>query len=256
MEYRNVGRTGLKVSEICLGTMTFGKYTDEAEANRMVARCIDAGVNFFDTADGYNDGLAEEFLGTALRNRRDQAVVATKFFNPTGPGPNDSGWSRAHLMRAVEASLRRLKTDTIDIYYIHHVDIQTPLEEVLRGLQDLVTQGKIRYLACSNFEAWRLMDALWISDSRSWNRITCYQPQYSLVVRDIEEELVPLCLDKGVGVVVWSPLAGGFLTGKYDPGQPRVLDGTRSADAWCFPERYFSKEAQLTLQIRSLHRPR
>jgi aryl-alcohol dehydrogenase-like predicted oxidoreductase len=169
MEYRNLGRTGLKVSEICLGTMTFGLYTDEAEADRMLGLTIDAGVNFIDTANAYIGGKSETILGNILGKRREDLILATKFFNPMGPGPNDSGWSRSHLMKSVEASLKRLKTDYIDIFYIHHVDVQTPIEETLRALNDLVSQGKIGYLACSNFESWRLMDALWISDHHDWS---------------------------------------------------------------------------------------
>ncbi len=244
MEYRNLGRTGLKVSEICLGTMTFGLYTDEAEADRMLGLSMNAGVNFVDTANAYIGGKSESILGNIIGKKRDELVLATKFFNPMGKGPNDSGWSRSHLMKSVEASLKRLKTDYIDIFYIHHVDIQTPIEEPLRALNDLVTQGKIRYLACSNFEAWRLMDALWISDHHDWSRIECYQPQYSLLVRDIEDELIPLCQHKGVGAVVWAPLAGGFLTGKYRPGEERNLEGTRSADGWCFPDPFYAHNSE------------
>lgn len=244
MEYRNLGRTGLKVSELCLGTMTFGLYTDETEADRMIGLSQDAGLNFIDTANAYNGGKSETILGKTLGKRREDFVLATKFFNPMGRGPNDSGWSRAHLMKAVEDSLTRLKTDYLDIYYIHHVDVETPIEETLRALDDLVGQGKVRYLACSNFEAWRLMDALWISDHHDWSRIECYQPQYSLVVRDIEDELIPLCQCKGVGVVVWAPLAGGYLTGKYKPGGEKNKKGTRSADGWCFPDPFYTHNAE------------
>jgi aryl-alcohol dehydrogenase-like predicted oxidoreductase len=246
MEYRRMGRTGLKVSEICLGTMTFGHGADETEARRIVDLALDAGVNFFDTANTYAEGQSEVLLGKALQGRRDSCVVATKFFNPTGPGPNDSGMSRAHIMQAIEASLRRLQTEYLDLYYIHHVDVQTPLEEMLRALDDLVRQGKVRYLACSNYEAWRLMEALWISDSKDWARFECYQPQYSLVVRDIEQELIPLCRYKGLGVVVWSPLAGGYLSGKYHPGQ-RSVAGARSEEQWAYPQRYFAPNADETL---------
>jgi aryl-alcohol dehydrogenase-like predicted oxidoreductase len=247
MEYRNLGRSGLKVSEICLGTMTFGLYTDQAEADRMLGLSIDAGVNFIDTANAYIGGKSETILGNTLGPRREDLILATKFFNPMGPGPNDSGWSRSHVMKSVEASLKRLKTDYIDIFYIHHVDVQTPIEETLRVLDDLVSQGKVRYLACSNFEAWRLMDALWISDHHDWSRIECYQPQYSLLVRDIEDELIPLCRYKGVGTVVWAPLAGGYLTGKYKPGGKRNLEGTRSADGWCFPDPFYAPNAEAIL---------
>jgi len=247
MEYRTLGRCGLKVSELGLGTMTFGHGTDQAEARRMVDLALDAGVNFFDTANTYGGSQSEVFLGQALQGRRREAVVATKFFNPTGPGPNDSGMSRRHIMHAIEDSLERLQMDYVDVYYIHHVDVQTPLEEMLRALDDLVHQGKVRYIGCSNYEAWRLSEALWISETRNLARFVCYQPQYSLVVRDIEYELLPLCQFKGLGVVAWSPLAGGFLSGKYQPGQ-RVLPGTRSAEGWVYPQRYFAANADETLQ--------
>jgi len=247
MEYRTLGRCGLKVAELCLGTMTFGHSTDQAEARRMVDLALDAGVNFFDTANTYGGSQSEVFLGQALQGRRREAVVATKFFNPTGPGPNDSGMSRVHIMNAIEDSLQRLQMDYVDGYYIHHVDVQTPLEEMLRALDDLVHQGKVRYIGCSNYEAWRLSEALWISETRNLARFVCYQPQYSLVVRDIEYELLPLCQFKGLGVVAWSPLAGGFLSGKYQPGQ-RLLPGTRSAEGWVYPQRYFAATADETLQ--------
>ena len=182
MEYRRMGRSGLQVSEICLGTMTFGHGADEAEADRILGACLDAGVNHIDTANTYNGGQTELILGRILRGRRSEVVLASKVFNPVGSGPNDSGMSRAHIMRAVEDSLRRLCTDHLDIYYLHHVDAQTPLEEALRALDDLTRQGKIRYPAVSNYEAWRLMQALWISDVKNLTRIEAYQPQYSLVV--------------------------------------------------------------------------
>ncbi|HKJ61986.1 MAG TPA: aldo/keto reductase, partial [Hyphomicrobiales bacterium] len=246
MHYRNLGRSGLKVSEICLGTMTFGHTTDEAEAGAIVDAAFDAGVNFFDTADAYSKGASEEMLGRALKGRRTQAVIATKYFNPMGSGPNNSGASRLHTMQAVEDSLRRLQTDYIDIYYLHHADAETPLDETLRAIDDLVRQGKIRYVACSNFEAWRLMEAIWISDSKGWERFICYQPQYNLVVRDVEDEIIPACELKGLGVVPWGPLAGGFLTGKYKPGV-RSAPGTRSEEGWVFMERMFAPNADETL---------
>jgi len=248
MEYRRMGRSGLKVSQICLGAMTFGRDTGEAEARRMVDLALDAGVNFFDTADSYGAGQSEVLLGKALKGRRRDVIVATKVFNPMGSGPNDSGMSRVHIMSAIEDSLRRLQMDYVDIYYVHHVDVQTPLEEMLRALDDLVHQGKVRYIGCSNYEAWRLSEGLWISDSKNLARFECYQPQYSLVVRDIEQELIPLCQYKGLGVVVWSPLAGGFLSGKYKPGQ-RTLPGTRSEAAWVYPQAYFAANADETLGV-------
>lgn len=247
MQYRNLGRSGLKVSEICLGTMTFGHTTDETEALAMVDASFDAGVNFFDTANAYNAGASEMILGHVLKDRRHDAVIATKHFNPMGPGPNDSGASRLHTMRAVEDSLKRLQTDYIDICYLHHVDAETPLDETLRAVDDLVRQGKVRYIACSNFEAWRLMEAIWISDTKGWERFICYQPQYNLVVRDIEEEIIPACALKGLGVVAWGPLAGGFLTGKYQPGQ-RMAAGTRSEEGWVFLDEMFAPNADETLR--------
>jgi aryl-alcohol dehydrogenase-like predicted oxidoreductase len=239
MEYRNLGRAGIKVSEICLGTMTFGNGADQDDATRMVHAALDAGVNFFDTANAYVWGKSEAMLGVALKGKRHQAVVASKVFNPMGPGPNDSGGSRLHIKQEIEASLKRLQTDYIDIHYVHHVDHQTPIEETLRAFEDLVRDGKILYTACSNFEAWRLIDALWIAQSRGWDKFVAYQPQYSLVVRDIDEEIVPACQAKGLGVVAWSPLASGYLAGKYTPGSLKV-QGTRSAEGWGFQGRFFA----------------
>ncbi|MFI5002658.1 MAG: aldo/keto reductase [Reyranellales bacterium] len=239
MEYRNLGRAGLKVSELCLGTMTFGNGADQAEAARMVGTAIDAGLTFFDTANSYVGGVSETMLGEALKGKRQDAIVASKFFNPMGGRPNDSGTSRLHIKQQIEASLKRLQTDYIDVYYIHHVNHQTPLEETLRALDDLVRQGKILYTACSNFETWRLMEALWLSDTKGWARFAAYQPQYSLVVRDIDEEIVPACQLKGLGLVAWSPLAGGYLAGKYTPGSLKV-QGTRSAEGWGFNSRFFA----------------
>jgi aryl-alcohol dehydrogenase-like predicted oxidoreductase len=207
---------------------------------------FDAGVNFFDTANAYAEGQSEILLGKTLKGRRRDAVVATKFFNPMGSGPNDSGMSRVHIMQAIEDSLERLQMDYVDLYYIHHVDSQTPLEEMLKALDNLVHQGKVRYIACSNYQAWRLSEALWLSDTGNLARFECYQPQYSLVVRDIEQELIPLCQFKELGVVVWSPLSGGFLSGKYKPGE-RMVEGTRSEEAWAYPQRSFATNADETL---------
>lgn len=248
MEYRNLGRCGLKVSEYCFGTMTFGKDTDSAEAARMVDLAIDSGVNFFDTANSYSAGQSEIDLGAALQGKRQKAIIATKFFNPMGPGPNDSGMSRSHVLDAIEGSLKRLQTDYVDIYYIHHVDIQTPLDEMLRAVDDLVRQGKVRYIACSNYEAWRLSEGLWISDTKNLSRFVCYQGLYNLVTRDLEEELVPLCQLKQLGMVTWGGLAGGFLSGKYSPGQ-RSLEGTRSAGGLVFPQTYFAPNADEILEV-------
>jgi len=246
MEYRNLGACGLKVSELCLGTMAFGSQADEATSIEIVNLALDGGVTFFDTADGYGQGASETILGKALKGRRRDVVVATKVFNPMGPGPNDSGMSRVHIMNAVEDSLRRLQMDYVDLYYIHHVDIQTPLAEMLRAMDDLVRQGKVRYVACSNYEAWRLSEALWLSELSGWERFVAYQPQYSLVVRDIEQELVPLCRHKGLGIVPWAPLASGFLTGKFQPGE-RKATGSRADRGWAWFGRFFAENADETL---------
>jgi len=245
VEYRNLGKCGMKVSEICLGTLTFGKKTDKAEAKRIVDLAFEAGVNFFDSADAYSGGLAEEYLGSALSGRRQGAIVASKFFNPMGSGPNDGGNSRIHIMQAVEASLKRLNMDYLDIYYVHHTDLETPIEETLRAMDDLVSQGKVRYIACSNHEAWLLMEALWISDTNGWNRYVCYQPQYNLVVRDIEADIIPVCRNKGLGVVVWGSLAGGFLTGKYESNQSKSA-GAQPKDDW---RGFWAPNADETLKV-------
>jgi aryl-alcohol dehydrogenase-like predicted oxidoreductase len=247
MDYRNLGRAGLRVSEICLGTMTFGNGADQDGATKMVNTALDAGLTFFDTATSYVGGTSETMLGVALKGKRQDAIIASKFFNPMGGRPNDSGNSRLHIKQQIEGSLKRLQTDYLDIYYVHHVDHTTPLEEVLRALDDLVRDGKILYTACSNYEAWRLMEALWISDTKGWERFACYQPQYSLVVRDIDEEIVPAIELKGLGCVAWSPLAGGYLTGKYLPGSLKV-QGSRSAEGWGFQSKFFAPNHEEILQ--------
>jgi aryl-alcohol dehydrogenase-like predicted oxidoreductase len=247
MDYRNLGRSGLKVSDLCLGTMTFGNGADQAGASRMVDAALASGVNFFDTANSYVGGTSEAMLGEALRGKRHEAVIASKLFNPMGHRPNDSGMSRLHIRQQIEAILKRLHTDYLDILFIHHVDHATPLEEMLRAFDDLVRQGKVLYTACSNFEAWRLMEALWLSDANGWERFACYQPQYSLVVRDIDEEIVPVLQLKGLGCVVWSPLAGGYLTGKYTPGSLKV-QGSRSSEGWGFQSRFFAQNHAEILQ--------
>lgn len=231
MEYRRIGRSGLKVSEICLGTMGFGRDSDQAGVQQQVDLAFDAGVNFFDTSNAYTTGVAETMLGNALKGRRRDAVVATKVFHAMGPYPNDSGLSRAHIMQALEDSLRRLQMDYVDIYYCHQIDPQTPIEETLRAMDDLVHQGKVRYMACSNWPAWRLMKGLGLSDRLNLYRFECYQGQYSLVVRDLEQEVLQACAEEGLGLIAWSPLAGGFLTGKYPTGA-RTMEGTRSAEGW------------------------
>ena len=215
MNYKRLGRTGLQVSEVCMGTMTFGGVTDEPEAQKIFDRCIEKGVNFFDTANAYTGGQSEEILGRLMEDKRNGLVIATKVFNPQGPGPNDMGLSRKHIIQACEDSLRRLGTDYIDLYQVHADDNNTPLEETLSALDQLVRDGKVRYIGASNHTAWRLSDALWTSESNGLARYDCLQPLYNLVERGVDQELLPLCRDKGVGIIAWSPLAGGLLTGKY-----------------------------------------
>ena len=223
MKYKQLGRTGLLVSELCLGTMTFagkgfwqviGRQPQET-ANNLVARALDAGINFFDTADVYSEGEAEKMLGKALGKRRQDVVVATKVHGRMGVGANAVGLSRGHIMQAVEDSLTRLGTDYIDLYQIHGFDRLTPFEETLRALDDLVHSGKVRYIGCSNLAAWQLMKSLWISDTHNLHRFETLQAYYSIAGRDIERELVPLLHDQHMGLMVWSPLAGGLLSGKY-----------------------------------------
>jgi len=228
MEFVPLGRSGLRVSRLCLGTMMFGGPTDEADSLRILRRALDAGINFFDTANVYNAGESERITGKGLRDVRDQVVIATKVRNPMGPGPNDRGLGRAHIMREVEASLRRLGTDYIDLYYLHAPDYDTPLEETLRAMDDLVRQGKVRYVGCSNYYAWQVREMLAIADARHLDRIVAVQPLYNLVNRDAEVEMLPLCRAHGLGVVVYSPLARGVLTGKYRPGEP-YPEGSRAA---------------------------
>ena len=224
MKYRPLGDTGVFVSELCLGAMTFGGAKqfwevigglDQSAATALVHRALDAGINLLDTANVYSAGESETMVGKALQGRRHQVVLATKVRGRMGPGPNQVGLSRLHIVEAVEASLRRLGTDYIDLYQIHRPDPLTDLEDTLRALDDLVRAGKVRYLGCSNLEAWRLMKALGISREQRLERFRCSQSYYSLVGRDLERDTIPLLRDQGLGLLVWSPLAGGFLSGKF-----------------------------------------
>jgi aryl-alcohol dehydrogenase-like predicted oxidoreductase len=231
MKLRKLGRTGLKVSNLCLGTMTFGNATwgcDEPTSARIVARFLDAGGNFIDTADVYSTGVSEEITGRAIRNKRSQVILATKVAGPMGTTPNDLGLSRKHVLDAVDASLRRLGTDYLDLYQVHAYDPTTPLDETLRALDDCVRSGKVRYLGCSNFSAWQLMKATALAKELGTARFDCLQPQYSLVCRYIEREHLPLCLEEGIGVIPWSPLGGGLLTGKVGKGGA-APEGSRAA---------------------------
>jgi aryl-alcohol dehydrogenase-like predicted oxidoreductase len=242
MQYRQLGRSGLRVSVLTLGTMTFGGRgvfaktgdTEVAGARRLVDRCLHAGINLFDTADVYSWGVSEQILGEVLRGRRDQVLITTKARMKMGDGPNDAGLSRQHLITACEASLRRLGTDWIDLYQLHEWDGQTPLEETLRALDDLVRSGKVRYVGCSNYTGWQLMKALGTSERQGLERFASQQIHYTLEAREAEYELVPIAVDQGVGILVWSPLAGGLLTGKYRRGQPHP-PGSRHLTDWGEP---------------------
>jgi aryl-alcohol dehydrogenase-like predicted oxidoreductase len=235
MKMRYLGNSGVKVSEICFGAMTFGgrgywKVIGELEqkdANELVNLCFDAGVNFFDTADVYSEGLSEEMLGKALGSKRNEIILATKVRGRTGKGPNDVGLSRHHIIENCNSSLKRLRTDYIDLYQIHSFDPYTPQEETLRALDDLIRAGKVRYIGASNHTGWQLMKALAISDKQNLERFITLQAYYSLVSRDLENELVPLCLDQKLGILPWSPLGGGFLTGKYRKGKGRPKNARR-----------------------------
>lgn len=233
MDYRLLGGSGLKVSALSFGAATFGGTneffsawgnTQVEEARRLLGICIDAGINLFDTANGYSDGRSEEILGAALTGQRDKVLISTKAFFSTGPGPNDMGSSRHHLRRALEDSLRRLGTDYIDIYHLHGFDALTPIEEVQETLNVFVREGKVRYIACSNFPGWALMKSLAVADRYGWTRFVAHQVYYSLVGREYEWELMPVGVDQKVGALIWSPLGWGRLTGKIRRGQPIPAD--------------------------------
>ncbi|PZF63839.1 aldo/keto reductase [Curtobacterium sp. MCBD17_013] len=242
MEYRHLGNTGLQVSTISLGTMGFAGtgwaspvgHIDVDGARRQIDIARDAGVNLIDTADVYSDGASEEILGQALGSAREDVLIATKVRGGMGPGPNDGGLSRHHIVKAAEDSLRRLGTDHIDLYQLHGWDGSTPLEETLSALDDLVRSGKVRYIGASNFSGWHLMKAMWASDKHHLEHFASQQIYYSLQSRDAENELVPITLDQGIGILVWSPLAGGLLTGKYRRGQD-VPEGSRRFEGWTEP---------------------
>jgi aryl-alcohol dehydrogenase-like predicted oxidoreductase len=219
MEYVNLGKSGVKVSPLCLGTMMFGGPTDEAESIRIIHRAIDAGINFIDTANVYNGGEAERIVGKAIQDRRDQVVLVTKVRGGMGEGVNDQGLSRYHIHNEVENSLRRLNTDHIDLYMLHRPDYDTPLEESLRAVDDLIHQGKVRYVGCSNFYGFQLSDALWMADRLNLASMVAAQPLYNIVNRDPEVELFPCCQEHGIGTMIYSPLARGVLAGKYLPDQ-------------------------------------
>ncbi|MDQ1279572.1 MAG: Aldo/keto reductase [Thermoproteota archaeon] len=231
MKYKHLGKCGVNVSELCLGTMFFGSQVNEATSIELIKKAYDQGINFVDTANVYVQGKSEEIVGKAIKGMRDDIVLATKVRHRMGEGPNDEGLSRKHILKAVEDSLKRLDTDYIDIYYVHRPsnarDFRTgilsppiPLKETLSALTDLVRTGKVRYIGCSNFPAWHLCEALWTSDKYDLENFVVVQPPYNILQREIEREIIPLCVDQGIGIVSYSPLAGGILTGKYKLGSP------------------------------------
>ncbi|MFC2122871.1 aldo/keto reductase [Bacteroidota bacterium] len=228
MDYRQLGNSGLKVSAIGLGGNNFGWWADEQTSITVVNQALDQGINFIDTADMYDRGRSEEFIGEALKGKRDKAIIATKFGFPMSDDPNDNGASRHHIMSAVENSLRRLQTDYIDHYQVHNPDPTTPIEETLRALDDLVRTGKVRYIGCSNFAAWQLSEALWTSKTNGLETFVSIQSRYNIMERQLENEVVPCCRANSIGVIPWGPLAGGFLTGKYSRENRSAVDGRLS----------------------------
>jgi aryl-alcohol dehydrogenase-like predicted oxidoreductase len=253
MEYRYLGRTGLRVSELCLGTMSFGGRTDETTAHHMLDRFVDRGGTLIDTADVYGAGASEQIVGRWLgERRRDNLVIATKAYGDMGPGPNDGGAGRKHLLAAVEASLRRLGTDYIDLYQIHVFDDGTPLEETLSTLDGLVRAGKVRYVGASNFAGWQLQKSIDLARQHGWEAFACLQPLYNLLDREAEWDLLPICRAEGLGVLAWSPLRGGWLSGRYrrDAGGPEP--GSRAdvdPDAKGWPEAWPTYANDRTWQI-------
>jgi aryl-alcohol dehydrogenase-like predicted oxidoreductase len=240
MQFRNLGKSGLKVSSIGLGTNQFGGKVDLNTSKNIIAAALDVGVNLIDTADVYQAGRSEEYIGEALENRRGQALIATKVFFKVGDGPNDQSASRQHIISGVEASLKRLKTDYIDLYQIHRWDAETPIDETMKALDDLVRAGKVRYIGASNFRSWQLTQANAIAELKRWTKFVSIQPHYHLFEREIEKELIPACDYFSIGILPYFPLAGGFLTGKYKKGQP-APEGSRGESSE-YVQRYMTSE--------------
>lgn len=229
MEYRQLGNSGLRVSIIGLGGNTFGRYADQQQTTAIVRQAIDSGINMIDTADVYGNGVSERLLGKAIQGHRDELVIATKVGMRMGDGPNDHGASRRRVLAGCEASLRRLQVDTIDLYQIHTFDPLTPHEETLGTLDDLVRAGKVRYIGCSNYDAWRIVQALWVSDRAHLTRFVSVQPEYNLLKREVERDIAPVCEEFGLGIIPYFPLDAGVLTGKYKPDE-QPPEGTRGYD--------------------------
>ncbi len=259
MDYVFLGRTGVRVSRLAMGTMSFGGDVDEATAAAMFERCRDAGINVFDCADVYHQGRAEQVLGRLIAGSRDQVVLTTKSYFPTGSGPNDRGASRYHLRRAVEASLRRLGTDYVDVLFLHRMDDQTPLEETLREVERLVQQGKVLYPAVSNFAAWQTARALGVAERHGWAPVCCVQPMYNLLKRQAESEILPMCAAEGLGCLTYSPLAGGLLSGKYGverrPEHGRIVDNPMYTVRYGAPSNFEIAERFAALAQEHGHSP-
>jgi len=259
MEYTNLGKTGLKVSRICLGMMTYGTskwrdwVLDEEESRPFVKRALEMGINFFDTADIYSNGVSEEVTGRALKDfaRRDEVVLATKVYFPSGEGPNQRGLSRVHIMNAIDASLKRLGTDYVDLYQIHRWDYSTPIEETLEALHDVVKSGKARYIGASSMYAWQFSKALYLTEHHGWTRFISMQNHYNLVYREEEREMIPLCREEGIGIIPWSPLARGFLTGSRtrDVHEPTIRAKT---DGFAQDMYYQDKDFDVVDRVKEL----
>jgi len=241
IERRRLKHTDLEVSRFCFGTMTLGKPLDQAGTNEVIGRCLDAGINFFDTANMYNAGVAETLLGVALKGRRDKVVLASKVFFKTGDEPDQQGLSRKAIVRAIDESLRRLQTDYLDLYYLHAPDHTVPIEESLEAMDSLVRQGKVRYLASSNYAGWEVVQMLWLAQERGWHAPYVSQPMYNLLARGIEQEYLAMCREFGVSTVVYNPLAGGLLTGKHR--QDFVIPGTRFDNNALYQGRYWHSQS-------------
>jgi aryl-alcohol dehydrogenase-like predicted oxidoreductase len=253
MDYRLLGRTGVQVSPLCFGCMSFGGDADEATSAKMFARCREAGINFFDTADAYNGGRSEQILGRLMQGMRDELVITSKVHGKVGPGVNDQGLSRRHIMLGIEQSLKRLGTDRLDIYFVHMLDPKTPMDQTLRALDDLVRQGKVLYPAVSNWSAWQIAKAMGISQHQQLARFECIQPMYNLAKRQVEVEILPMAMSEKVGVISYSPLGGGLLTGKYasarKPQTGRLIENKSYVKRYADPE-YFGIAERFTEHAR------
>lgn len=246
MNYKVLGNTGVLVSELCFGTMTFGNEVDESESARIFHRCLDVGINFFDCANNYSEGRAESILGQLIKGHRDELIITSKVSQRVGKDVNALGSSRRHIFQSIEQSLKRLDTDRIDLYFIHHFDPLTPMEETLRALDDVVRQGKVLYLGVSNWAAWQIAKALGISAKEHWARFECIEPMYNLLKRQAEVEILPLALSEKMGVIPYSPLAAGLLTGKYASNanaSGRIFEKTQYAKRYSHPRYYEIAEA-------------